>query len=200
MSWTILQLLAGVVVLTAGAELLVRGAAALALRFGLSPLAVGLTVVAMGTSAPELVVCVKAALSGQGGMAIGNAVGSNIFNLAAILGLVALIRPIACQSTIIRREIPAMVGATVLLLPMIFLLGETGAGAAGTLTRPEGAVLLTLAVLYTAATLHFARQGRAEVKEEFAADLLPEQSASAEELQQSSVLASLGSLVLGRKE
>ncbi|RMH64590.1 MAG: sodium:calcium antiporter, partial [Bacteroidetes bacterium] len=96
-----LFLLGGFALLYVGAEALVRGGAALALRLGLSPLVVGLTVVAFGTSSPELVVSLKAALDGTSGLALGNVVGSNVANIALILGTSALIRPVAIQSQLI---------------------------------------------------------------------------------------------------
>ena len=96
----------GLVALVAGAELLVRGASRLALSFGISPLVVGLTVVAFGTSAPEMTVSVGAVLNGQTGLALGNAVGSNIFNVLGILGLAALITPLAVHVQVIRQEVP----------------------------------------------------------------------------------------------
>ena len=91
---TFVFFLAGLICLIVGAELLVRGASRLAAGLGISPLVIGLTVVAFGTSSPELAVSIKAALSGQSGIAVGNAVGSNIFNILFILGLSALIVPL----------------------------------------------------------------------------------------------------------
>lgn len=88
-----LWIIASLVLLYFGAEGLVRGSASLALRLGLTPLVVGLTVVAMGTSMPEVLVSVKAAMQGRGDLAVGNVVGSNIFNVGAILGLTALLSP-----------------------------------------------------------------------------------------------------------
>lgn len=100
-------LAAGLVLLVLGAELLVRGGVGLAQRFGISPLLVGLTVVAWGTSAPELVVALQAALGGAPDITLGNVVGSNIFNVLAILGLAALIRPVRCEPRAIIRDASA---------------------------------------------------------------------------------------------
>jgi cation:H+ antiporter len=111
MLWFVL----GLVALVVGAELLVRGASKLALSFGISPLVVGLTVVAFGTSAPELAVSVQSAWSGQVDIALGNVVGSNIFNVLFILGLSALIVPLVVHQQIIRQEVPVMIGASLLL-------------------------------------------------------------------------------------
>lgn len=105
----VLLALVGVAALVAGAEFLVRGASALALRFGLSPLVIGLTVVAFGTSAPELAVSLGAALGGTSDVAIGNVIGSNIFNVLVILGTAALIRAQVVQRRLVRSEVPLMV-------------------------------------------------------------------------------------------
>jgi len=136
--------------LVAGAELLVRGASKLALSFGLSPLVVGLTVVAFGTSAPEVAVSVGAALSGQTDLAVGNVVGSNIFNVLFILGLSALITPLLVDRQLIRQEVPIMIGVSVLLLVMA-LDGQVGLG--------DAALLLALQVGYT---VFVVRQSRAQ--------------------------------------
>lgn len=121
-----LSVLGGLVLLLLAATALVRGASALALRFGLSPLVVGLTVVAFGTSAPELVVSVQAALSGAGGIAIGNVVGSNIANVGLILGLAVLVRPIAIERAILRRDLPMLVAATAIATGFLFDGAVTG--------------------------------------------------------------------------
>ena len=94
---------AGLAALVAGADVLVRGASRLALSFGISPLVVGLTIVAFGTSAPEVAVSAGAVLSGQTDLAIGNVVGSNIFNVLFILGLSALITPLVVHVQLIRQ-------------------------------------------------------------------------------------------------
>lgn len=105
----LLLLAAGLMVLTLGAESLVRGSATLALRLGITPLVVGLTVVAFGTSAPELVVSVQAALAGQDDIAAANVVGSNIFNIGVILGLTALLLPLTVHRDILRRDLPLVI-------------------------------------------------------------------------------------------
>lgn len=112
---TILLFLAGLAILVAGAEALVRGSSALALRLGISPLVVGLTVVAFGTSSPELTVSVDSALRGSSSIALGNVIGSNIANIALILGLTALIQPMLVQRSLINAQIPVMIGISVLL-------------------------------------------------------------------------------------
>jgi len=145
----LLQLLVGLVVLTVGAELLVRGSSALALRLGLSPLVVGLTVVAFGTSAPELVVSVQAAQRGSAAIAVANVIGSNLCNLALILGLCALARPLTANHAVIRREVPLLIAAT--LGASLLLLDHT-------LGRFEGALLLGCLIALTVTTLRRARQ------------------------------------------
>ena len=105
---SLLPFLGGLAVLVAGAEALVRGASRLALRLGLSPLLIGLTVVAFGTSAPELAVSVQSALAGAAGMAVGNVVGSNIFNVLVVLGASALITPLVVQQQLVRVDVPLL--------------------------------------------------------------------------------------------
>lgn len=159
---SILLLVLGLALLTAGAESLVRGGASLARRLGLTPLVVGLTVVAFGTSAPELVVSVTGALRGSSDLAAGNVVGSNIFNVAVILGLAALITPLRIQRTVIRREAPLMLAATLL-----------GAGLllAGGVPRVGGVVLVLLLAVYTVVSVALARREAADGDAD--ADLLP---------------------------
>ncbi|MFN2375310.1 MAG: calcium/sodium antiporter [Candidatus Binatia bacterium] len=161
----LLLFIAGLAGLIAGASLLVRGASRLALGLGLSPLVVGLTVVAFGTSAPEMAVTTGAVLSGQSGLALGNAVGSNIFNVLFILGMAAVITPLAVHRQVIRQEAPIMIGGALLLVVL---------GMDGVFGMLDGVLLLTLLVGYT---VFLVRQSRAEnqgsVPDEFAAELRP---------------------------
>ena len=136
----LLLFISGLAALVLGASLLVRGASKLALSLGISPLVVGLTVVAFGTSAPEVAVSVGAVLDGNPDIAIGNVVGSNIFNVLFILGISALITPLVVNSQLIRQEVPIMIGASLLLLAL---------GLDGTLSFWDGGVLLALLVVYT---------------------------------------------------
>jgi cation:H+ antiporter len=155
----VVKLVVGLGLLTWGADIFVRGAAALALRLGVSSLVVGLTVVAMGTSAPELLVCVQAAIDGRGSLAMGNAVGSNIFNTGAILGAAALVYPMRCAASVIRREVPSMIGVgAVLTLAALFGL------QAGMIDRREGIVLLVLFAGYLIYSYRSARMGTREVQ------------------------------------
>ena len=120
-----LYLVGGLVLLFIGAEGLIRGSSNLAIKIGITPLVVGLTVVAFGTSAPELVVSLKAGLMGNSSISLGNIIGSNIANIALIIGVASLIRPMAVHANVIRREIPIMIGVSVMLL--LFLIdGEIG--------------------------------------------------------------------------
>jgi cation:H+ antiporter len=141
------------VLLFVGAESLVRGSASLALRAGLSRLMVGLTIVAFGTSSPELVVSVKAALSQQGDISVGNVVGSNSFNIGVILGLTALVCPIPVNLQVIKIDAPIALGVS-LLLPL-FLLNQT-------IGRFEGLVLFAGIVTYTWMSVVLGRRARTE--------------------------------------
>ena len=129
----------GLVLLYFGADWLVQGAITLALHLGLSPLIVGLTVVALGTSVPEALVSVQAAIGHQGGIAIGNVVGSNILNIALILGLSAIISPLKVDSHIVKADVPLLAVATFML---VVLLEDFH------ISRMEGAFLLLCIVGY----------------------------------------------------
>lgn len=158
-----IALLAGLALLYFGAQELIRGGAALALRLGLSALAVGLTVIAYGTSSPEMVVSVQAATSGNGAISLGNVVGSNICNILLILGCAAVIAPVSAHVQVIRREIPVMIGASVLLAALLW---------DGTLGRFDGAALFAAVVAYTYLTLRDARRAHAaSVEAEFKEEL-----------------------------
>lgn len=121
----VLYLIGGLVLLFIGAEGLIRGSSNLAIKIGITPLVVGLTVVAFGTSTPELVVSLKAALLGNSTISLGNVIGSNIANIALILGVASLIRPLDVHAKVIMREIPIMIGISVLLL-LLLIDGELG--------------------------------------------------------------------------
>lgn len=135
----IVLLVVGLAVLIIGADALVRGAAQLAKHMGLSPFAIGVTVVAFGTSAPELFASVGAALQGQTEMAIGNVVGSNIANIALILGIGGMLMPIAIHRRVRMSEIPIMVILTI--VTMVLLFDQM-------LTRIEGVGLFVGLILY----------------------------------------------------
>lgn len=131
--------LIGFVVLIFGAEILVRGARHIALSFGVSTLIIGLTIVAFGTSAPELFVSLAAALDGNADVAIGNVIGSNLFNILVIIGLTAVISPVTIAPSIIRRDMPAMVLA---LFLFVFFSRDL------IISRVEGGVLFAGILLY----------------------------------------------------
>lgn len=186
----ILMFILGLAALTLGAELMVRGAARLALTFGISPLVVGLTIVAFGTSAPEMAVSAGAALSGSGDLAIGNVVGSNIANILLILGLSALIVPLAVNEQIIRQEIPIMIGASLLFLVLAL---------DGNISRLEGGLLFSLVIVYTVFLVTQSRRASKATEAEFA-DEMPDTSSKWDahwSVQMLLVLAGLGLLVLG---
>jgi len=178
--------IAGLVLLAAGAEGLVRGAGAVALRFGVAPLVVGLTIVAFGTGSPEFVLSVQAAAGGSGGIALGNVVGSNISNIALVLGVAALVRPMVVQARLIRREVPVMIVATFGLAALLW---------DGGLSRLDGAVLVAGAVAYVVLAYFGARRGDLPVvAAEFDAALERERSLRVELLL---VAVGLGALLLG---
>lgn len=132
---------AGVVLLYFGAEYLIRGGVAIARKIGVSPLLIGLTLVAFGTSAPELVVSIQAALSNSGNIAVGNVIGSNICNIALILGLCALLKPIATNEKLFKLDMPLMLGSAVLFSVFYFLDGRG-------LNFWQGAVLFGILIIY----------------------------------------------------
>ncbi|MDF9388428.1 calcium/sodium antiporter [Vibrio sp. 1151_11] len=107
-------LIVGLVFLVWSADKLVFGSAALARNFGISPLVIGMTILAMGSSAPEMMVSATAALDGKTDTAVGNVLGSNIANIALILGITALIKPLSVSSAVLRRELPLMIAVTLL--------------------------------------------------------------------------------------
>jgi cation:H+ antiporter len=109
-----LTLIAGLALLIVGAEMLVKGASRVAAGFGISPLVIGLTVVAFGTSSPEMAISVSSAWKGEADIAVGNVVGSNIFNVLFILGLSALITPLVVSKQLVKLDVPLMIGVSVL--------------------------------------------------------------------------------------
>jgi cation:H+ antiporter len=149
MGVALLLLVVGLVLLVLGADLLVRGASGIALLARIAPAVVGLTVVAAGTSMPELVVSLRAAVSGNVGLAAGNIVGSNIFNIAAIIGVTALLRPLRVQGNSVRLEWPVM-----LLSAFVFHLLVRD----GSLDRLEGAFLTVGMLVFTAYIVYLAKR------------------------------------------
>ncbi len=137
----LINLVAGLALLVYGAELLVRHAAQIAARLHIPALVVGLTIVAFGTSAPELVVSTMASLDGQSALALGNVVGSNIYNVLLILGVSALVTPLLISAQLVRLDVPIMIGVSILTLVMAL---DGGIG------RVEGCGLVLALIVYTA--------------------------------------------------
>ncbi len=162
---TIVLLIIGLIVLIVGGDYLVRGSSSIALRLHLSPLVVGLTIVAFGTSAPELLISIQSALKGSPDLVMGNVVGSNICNLALVLGLTAVINPVKVQINSIRFDWPMTMGASILL----YLIVREGSIAAF-----EGILFLIIIISYL---IFIIQQSRKETKANISAgdkDEIPE--------------------------
>lgn len=144
-----ISILIGLFLLTIGADRLVMGSSAVALKFGVSPLLIGITIVAFGTSAPELIVSINAALSGNGGISVGNVVGSNIANVGLILGIASLITPMTVHINLIRRDIPIMIGIS--LVSGWFIFGDE-------VSRAEGLFLVAGLISFLALSVYWAKQ------------------------------------------
>jgi cation:H+ antiporter len=156
----ILYCLVGFVLLYFGAEWLVKGSSSLARSLGITPIVIGLTVVAFGTSAPELVVSLVSSIKGKSMIAVGNVVGSNICNIALVLGLSAVLNPIKSDPTVVRRDIPIMLAISLYLLLLSFN---------STLGRIEGATLFIGIILYTFMNYYLAKKetaGAADIESE----------------------------------
>jgi cation:H+ antiporter len=159
MQLNIIFLIAGLITLTAGAEALVRGSASLAIRVGIAPLIIGLTIVAFGTSAPELVVSLVASFKNQGDIAVGNVIGSNIFNIGIILGLTAIICPVGVSLQVIRQDGPIMIAVSALSLASI---------STGFISRLWGVTFVTALFAYTGYTILMAKRvASSEIEQQF---------------------------------
>lgn len=158
MSNPVVLFVLGGALLVLGAELLVRGASRLAVAIGISPLVVGLTVVAFGTSAPEMAVTVGSAYAGQAEVALGNVVGSNIFNVLFILGVSALIAPLVVAQQLVRVDVPLLIGVSVATL-LLALDGRIG--------RIDGIALFGTVVLYTIFLIRQSRRETAAIAQEY---------------------------------
>jgi cation:H+ antiporter len=182
----LLFLILGLVALFVGAEGLIRGSSSLALKIGITPLVVGLTVVAFGTSTPELVVSIKAAIIGNSSISLGNVVGSNIANIALILGIAALIRPLDIHANVIRREIPIMIGISILLI-ILLIDGELG--------LVDGLIFVLGIITYTVVNVLMARKEKnAEVEKEFKEGLKTKLSVQVSII---FIIGGLGLMILG---
>ena len=156
---TIVFFIAGLALLIFGAEWLVRGASRLAAKVGISPLVIGLTVVAFGTSSPEMAVSVQSSFAGQADIAVGNVVGSNIFNILFILGISAAITPLIVQQQLIRLDVPLMIGLSV----AVYLMSLDGI-----IGRLEGILLFIGIIVYTVFLIVQSRKETKAVEEEYA--------------------------------
>jgi cation:H+ antiporter len=185
---TVVLFVAGLGLLVLGAEWLVKGASRLAAALGISPLVIGLTVVAYGTSSPEMAVSVKSALAGQADIAVGNVVGSNIFNVLFILGVSALITPLLVSSQLVRLDVPIMIGVSALTL---FLAGD------GSIGRLDAALLFGGVVAYTVFQVLQSRKESAAIREEYGKEYGPKQTSTAVNV--ALVAAGLVLLVLGSR-
>lgn len=187
----ILYFILGLLFLIIGAEALVRGASKLAAFIGISPLVVGLTVVAFGTSSPELAVSIKAALSDQANIALGNVVGSNIFNVLFILGISALIIPLLVSQQLVRFDVPLMVVVSVILLLLVL---------DGTLSRLDGALLFTGLIAYIVFLIVQSRRENNQIKTEYDNEFgVSESSARAWVQNLALIVCGLALLVLGSR-
>jgi len=185
----IIYFASGLILLVLGAELLVRGASRLALTIGISPLVIGLTVVAFGTSSPELAVSAKSAIEGQAGLSLGNVVGSNIFNVLFILGLSALIVPLAVAQQIIRFDVPIMIGLSFLTL-LVSLDGTIG--------HLDGIIFFSGLIIYTVFIIYKSKNESKDIQNEFKAEFGETETASWGWLKNSGfIIIGLALLVLG---
>ncbi|MYG82027.1 MAG: calcium/sodium antiporter [Gemmatimonadetes bacterium] len=153
----VLYLVGGFGALYFGAEWLVRGAARIASTMGISPVVVGLTLVALGTSAPELVVAIYSTLEGDGGLLMGNVLGSNLANIGLILGATALVSPLGVADRVVTRDIPIMLLITVFVFPLIL---------DGSVDWGDGVILLVLLVVYVVFTFGTAEEEIRDIQEE----------------------------------
>lgn len=159
MLFSVFYILISLVLLYFGASWLVKGSSALALKAGISPLVTGLTVVAFGTSSPELFVSVNAALAGQGNIAIGNVIGSNMFNICIILGISAIVTPLKIKLQLLKIDIPILVITTI---GFMILFADRH------ISRAEGGILLAGIVFYTLLNIILARREKSkEINDEF---------------------------------
>ena len=180
----LLAIAAGLVVLVWSADRFVAGAAALAKHFGMSPLLIGMLIVGFGTSAPEMLVSALASWQGSPGIALGNAFGSNIANIGLILGLTALISPIAVHSGVLRRELPVLLGVTLLAVVLV---------ADFSLSRVDALILLGV---FASLVFWSIRQSRREGSDSLAKEFETEGRTPVMSLWQAVIWTSIGLLLL----
>lgn len=189
----VLLMIGGLLALVLGAELFVRGASKLAVAIGISPLVVGLTVVAFGTSAPELVTSIHATTSGRPDVALGNVVGSNIFNVLFILGVSASIVPLVVSQQLIRFDVPLMIGLSGLVL--IFALD-------GRIGRGDGFLLTVGLIAYTTWVIVVSRREQAGILAEYEAEFGPAENPHTRSSSLANIVllsAGFGLLVIGSR-
>jgi len=150
----VLLLIAGIVVVLKGADWLTNGAVGLATKLGISQIVIGLTIVAIGTSMPEFFVSVVSAIKGTPDLAVGNIIGSNIFNVLLIVGVAAIVSPISIQRTTVRRDIPIAIVASIMLMVMML---------DGTVSRMDALVLFVTFIAFIWITLRGSKNGLQEV-------------------------------------
>ncbi len=184
MLFDLLLIVGGLALLATGGELLVRGAARLAARFGISPLVIGLTVVAFGTSAPELAVSLQAALSGSTDLALGNVVGSNIFNVLVVLGVSAAIVPLLVSRQLVRVEVPIMIAISAMTVAI---------SADGRIGHVDGALLIGIMTAYG---VWLVRSNQNDAAQDEHVDTTPRGGATRNGLL---ILAGLALLVIGAR-
>lgn len=157
----IFWLVLGLVLILSGANFLTDGASAIAKKFGISDLVIGLTVVAFGTSTPELVISIVASAQGSAPLAVGNVVGSNIFNILAIIGITAIVRPIMVKNSVMTTEIPMVILSSIILLVLGYTL--TLDGTPNLVSRVEGILLLIFFILFMRYTFATARHKNPDI-------------------------------------
>lgn len=166
---SILKLVIGFVLLVKGADLFVDGSSSVAKKFHIPSVVIGLTIVAFGTSAPELAVSMSAALKGSNDIALGNVVGSNIFNTLVVLGASAALTPIAVEKGIIKKDYPLSILAAVLLA--VLSLDTLFGADAMTISRVDGIILLVCFAFFLYSTIKSALSGKTEVEDEEIKDI-----------------------------
>lgn len=157
----VIFLLGGLIGLVIGGEMLVRGAVAAAERFGISPMVIGLTLVGFGTSSPELVTSIQAALAGSPGIAVGNIVGSNIGNILLILGIATVLSPIVVDPKVLKRDGVVLMLATLVCVAVVLL---------GDISRSVGGIMLGLLCVYLGVTLYLERSNSSLTAEIYSAE------------------------------
>ncbi len=178
----------GLLVLVIGGELVVRGSSRLALSFGIRPVVIGLTVLAFGTSSPELAVSLGAMFSGSPDVAVGNVIGSNIYNILLVLGLATLVRTLIVRQQLVRFDVPLVIGVSLLL----WILALDGSLSAG-----EGLLLVALLVAYILVSVRSGRREGVDVDDEYRGALEPVVSNASRTRDVLVFLAGLGALVVG---